>query len=97
MKTTSQNLSLQWNRLPVLRTDILMQLKWVPQDHQFTVQRALPWPPNKLFLLVSQSEYANLINSHASLQSPTGKWRTNELLKNIVLYFMNKEEDILIG
>ena len=38
-----------------------------------TVRRALPWPPNKLFLQVSQSRYANLINGHASLQSPTGK------------------------
>ena len=34
-----------------------------------TVRRALPWPPNKLFLQVSQSGYANLINGHASLQS----------------------------
>ena len=47
----------------------------------FTVRRALPWPPNKLFLQVSQSGYANLINGHVSLQSLTGKWRNNELLK----------------
>ena len=33
------------------------------------------------FLQVSQSGYANLINGHASLQSPTGKWHNNELLK----------------
>ena len=47
----------------------------------FTVRRALPWPPNELFLQVSQSGYTNLTNGHASLQSPTGKWRNNELLK----------------
>ena len=34
-----------------------------------TVRRALPWPPNKHFLQVSQSGYANLIDRHASLQS----------------------------
>ena len=37
------------------------------------VRHALPWPPNKLFLQVSQSGYANLINGLASLQSTTGK------------------------
>ena len=38
-------------------------------------------PTNFIFLQVSQSGYSNLINGHASLQSPTGKWRNNELLK----------------
>ena len=33
------------------------------------------------FLQVSKLGYANLINGHASLQSRTGKWRNNELLK----------------
>ena len=33
----------------------------------FTVRRTLPWPPNKLFLQVSQSGYVNLINGHTSL------------------------------
>ena len=40
------------------------------------MQRALPWPPNKLLLQVSQSGYMNLINGHASLQSPTDKKNT---------------------
>ena len=35
----------------------------------FTVRRALPWPPNKHFLQVSQSGYANLIDRHASIKS----------------------------
>ena len=34
-----------------------------------TVRRALPWPPNKHFLQVSQSRYANLIDRHASIKS----------------------------
>ena len=46
----------------------------------FTVRRALPWPPNKLFLQVSQSGYANLINGHASLQSDA----TTNYLKHAV-------------
>ena len=38
-----------------------------------TVRRALPWPPNKVFLkFVRQSGCANLIDSHASLQSSYG-------------------------
>jgi len=44
------------------------------------VGRALPWPPNKLFLQVSQSGYANLINGHASLQSDA----TTNYLKHAV-------------
>ena len=32
-------------------------------------QRALPWPPNKLFFQFSQSGYTILIDGHASLQS----------------------------
>lgn len=34
-----------------------------------TVRRALPRPPNKHFLQVSQSRYANLIDRHASIKS----------------------------
>ena len=34
-----------------------------------TVRRALPWPPNKHFLQVSQSRYANLIDRHASIKN----------------------------
>ena len=52
-----------------------------------TVRRALAWPSNKLLLQVSQSGYANLINGHASLQSPTGKWHNNELLKTCRFVF----------
>ena len=42
-------------------------------ESHFTVRCPLPWPDNKLVLQVSQSAYANFINSHASLQSLTGK------------------------
>ena len=35
----------------------------------FTVGRALPWPPNKHFLQVSQSRNANLIDRQASIKS----------------------------
>ena len=41
-----------------------------------TVRRALPWQSNKLFFYKFSSQsrgYANLINGHASAQSPTGK------------------------
>ena len=39
-------------------------------DHiVITVRRALPWPPNKHFLQVSQSRCANLIDRHASIKS----------------------------
>ena len=52
-------------------------LDWSAHDRRLqsdlTVRCALPWPPNKLFLQVSQSGCANLINGHTSLQSPTGK------------------------
>ena len=51
------------------------------QSLNITVRCALPWPPNELFLQARKSGYANLINGHASLQSPTGKWRNNKLLK----------------
>ena len=40
-----------------------------PRPGSFTVRRALPWPPNKHFLQVSQSRYANLIDRHASIKS----------------------------
>ena len=34
------------------------------------MRRALPWPPNKVFLqIVRQSGFMNLIDSHTSLQS----------------------------
>jgi len=44
------------------------------------VGRALPWPPNKLFLQVGQSGCANLIGGHASLQSDA----TTNYLKHAV-------------
>ena len=43
------------------------------QFQYIDVQHALLWPPNKLFLQVCKSGYANLISGHTSLQSPTGK------------------------
>ena len=39
------------------------------------------------YLQVSQSGYTNLISGHPSLQSPTEKWRNNELLKTCRLVF----------
>ena len=46
---------------------------------------------------VSQSGYANLINGHASLQSPTGKWRNNELLKTCRFVLYGLLQKILFG
>ena len=43
--------------------------------------------PTNFFLQVSQSGYVNLINSHASLQSPTGKRCSNKLYKTCCFVF----------
>ena len=43
-------------------------VEWIA-PRVFTVRRALPWPPNKHFLQVSQSRYANLIDKHAYIKS----------------------------
>ena len=43
--------------------------------------------PTNLFLKVSQWGYENFINGQASLQSRTGKWRNNELLKSFPFVF----------
>ena len=52
-------------------------------ESSVTVRRALPWPPNKHFLQVSQSEYANLIDGHASLQSSQST-KPNRFSRSIV-------------
>ena len=45
------------------------------KQHNTVLQCDAPYRghPTNFFLKVSQSGYANLINGHASLQSPTGK------------------------
>ena len=59
----------------------LLPCDWFYSETRLTVAT------QQTFLQVSQSGYANLINGHASLQSPTVKWRHNELLKTCRFVF----------
>ena len=44
----------------------------IHRSFSFTVRRALPWPPKVFLQIIRQSGFANLIDSHASLQSSHG-------------------------
>ena len=67
------------------------------QKHYFsliTVRRALPWPPNKLFYnLVNQDTQIWLTVTPPCRVQQASDVTTN-YWKHVVLYFMNKEEDI---
>ena len=79
--------SLTCNNLKKNKHDIFRTVFAVFSDN-YSATRLTVARPNKLFLQVSQSGYANFINGYASLQSPTGWDATTNYWKHVVLYFM---------
>ena len=83
----------------VLRTTIFTDM-YEMASGRLTVLRAIPWPPNKVFLkLIRQSGCANLIDSHPSLQSSHG-CKLNTIAWVVELTYLQvvvKCESLLVG
>ena len=70
------------------RTSLLKFNFWI------TVQRALPWPPNKLFYKLANQDTRIWLTVTPPCRVQQASDATTNYWKHVVLYFMNKEEDI---